>query len=76
MFDMLKNILVTKLKVAPEQITPEATKDDLDLDSLAVVELAMLLEKDLGLMIGDDELHDAGTVAEIVTLMEQRSVAR
>ena len=73
MFEKLKEILVDKLKVSPINITPDATKDDLDLDSLAVVELAIVLDKECGLKISDDELFETRTVGDIVRLMEERS---
>lgn len=73
MFETLKNILVDKLKVSPDQVTPEATKEDVELDSLAVVELSLVLEKELGLKISDDELMETGTVGEIVALMQERA---
>ncbi|TQM78412.1 acyl carrier protein [Saccharothrix saharensis] len=72
MYETLKNILVETLKIAPEQVTPEATKDDLELDSLAVVELSMVLGKEHGLHISDEELQDVETVGDIVALMEER----
>lgn len=74
MFEILKNILVGKLKVAPEQVTMEANKDDLELDSLGVVELSMILQTDLGLEITDNELLEVENIAEMVALMEERSV--
>ncbi|SDD17975.1 acyl carrier protein [Actinokineospora iranica] len=74
MFETLKNILVDKLKVSPDQITMEASKEDVELDSLAVVELSLVLEKELGLKISDDELIEVETVGEIVALMTERSV--
>ncbi|MEU4768279.1 acyl carrier protein [Actinosynnema sp. NPDC023794] len=72
-YETLKKILVDTLKVEPEQITPDATKDDLDLDSLAFVELSMVLGKEHGLHISDDELFDMETVGDIVALMEERA---
>jgi acyl carrier protein len=74
-FEILKNILVDKLKVAPEQVTMEANKDDLELDSLGVVELSMILQSELGLEITDNELLEVETIAEMVALMEERRVA-
>jgi acyl carrier protein len=70
----LKKILVEKLKVSPDQVTPEATKEDVELDSLAVVELSLVLEKELNITISDDELLEVPTIGEIAALMEQRSV--
>ncbi|MEU9133866.1 phosphopantetheine-binding protein [Kitasatospora sp. NPDC048540] len=73
MFETLKEILVSKLKVSPEQVTPEATKEDVELDSLAVVELSLVLEKELGVEISDDELLDAETIGDMARLIEERS---
>lgn len=72
MFEQLKSILVDKLKVSPEAVTPEATREEIELDSLAVVELSLMLESELGLTISDDELVEAPTVGDIVALMEER----
>lgn len=74
MFETLKKILVEKLKVSPDQVTPDATKEDVELDSLAVVELSLVLEKELNITISDDELLEVPTIGEIAALMEQRSV--
>jgi acyl carrier protein len=73
MFESVKEILVNKLKVNPEQITPEATREDIELDSLAVVELSLVLETELGVSVSDDELLEAETVGDMVALIEQRS---
>ncbi len=74
MFETLKSILVDKLKISPDQITLDASKEDIELDSLAVVELSLVLEKELGLKISDDELIEVDTVGDIVALMHERSV--
>ncbi|SDO36850.1 acyl carrier protein [Actinacidiphila guanduensis] len=73
MFETLKEILVNKLKVAPEQVTPEATPQDIELDSLAIVELSLVLETELGVTVSDDELLELATVGDIVALIEERS---
>lgn len=73
MLEQLKEILSLKLKVSPEAITPEATREDIELDSLAVVELSLLLKSELDLDVSDDDLLEAETVADMVRLMEERS---
>jgi acyl carrier protein len=73
-YETLKDILVSKLKVSPEQIMFESTKEDIELDSLAVVELSLVFETELGIHISDDELMDVSTVGDIVRLMEERSL--
>ncbi|MFJ5997450.1 phosphopantetheine-binding protein [Streptomyces sp. NPDC092370] len=73
MLEQLKEILSNKLKVSSEAISPEATREDIELDSLAVVELSLLLKSELDLDISDDDLMEAQTVADMVRLMEERS---
>lgn len=73
MLEQLKEILSNKLKVSPGSITPEATREDIELDSLAVVELSLLLKSELDLDISDDDLLEAETVGDMVRLMEERS---
>lgn len=73
MFETLREVLVNKLMVVSAEITPDATIDDLDLDSLAILELAVILDKDFGIKISDDEFAKAETVQDIVDLMEKRS---
>ncbi|MFD8381544.1 acyl carrier protein [Streptomyces sp. NPDC059679] len=73
MFDTLKEILVNKLKVAPEQVVPEATREDVELDSLAVVELSLVLDKEFSIVISDDELLEVDTIGDMARLMEERS---
>lgn len=72
-FDQLKDILVKNLKVTPDHVTPEATWEDIELDSLAIVELSLLLEQECGLEIDDKELLELPTINDMVTLMEERS---
>lgn len=75
MFEELKTILVRQFKVPAEQVTPDAGPDDLELDSLTMVELSMSLQAELGLEISEDELLGVKTVGEIVALMDERSMA-
>ncbi|MFJ7085944.1 acyl carrier protein [Streptomyces griseus] len=75
MFELLKGILVVKLKVPAELITPEATIEDIDLDSLALVELALLIEQELDVSVDEDDLAGARTVDDITRLMSAPSNA-
>ncbi|MFJ6623638.1 acyl carrier protein [Kitasatospora sp. NPDC091335] len=75
MFDTLKEILVDKLKVDAGLITPDATREEAELDSLAVVELSMLLDKEYSITISDDELMEAKTIGEMARLITERRAA-
>lgn len=73
MHEILKEILVTDLRITDTDILPDASIEDAGLDSLALVELAMAINNRLGIEIADYELMDIKTIAQIVTLMEERT---
>ncbi|MGW2564259.1 acyl carrier protein [Streptomyces sp. NPDC001514] len=72
MFEQFKSLLVDKLKVSPDLITPEATREDIELDSLAVVELSLMIETEFGAKVSDDELLEAKNIGDMVALVESR----
>ena len=47
-------------------------KDDLDIDSLDLVEVAMALEDTFSLTLPEDEMEDIRTVGDIVSVIEAR----
>lgn len=73
MYDLLKTIMIENLQLDADSVYPGASREDAGLDSLAVVELSMVLSQRLGVDITDDELLELKTVADIAQLMEQRS---
>jgi acyl carrier protein len=73
MYQVLRTILVEDLRLDENDVRPEAEREDAGLDSLAMVELSMILSKRFDIEIGDDELFGATTVADIALLMEARS---
>lgn len=75
MYDILVNILTDKFQVKPELVSREATPVALGLDSLFVVELSIMLEKDPGVEIDSDELAEASTLADIARLMQGKKDA-
>ena len=65
--DQVKQILVQQLGVDEDQVTPEASfQDDLDADSLDLVELIMELEDQFGVKISDEEAQGIKTVDQAV----------
>ncbi|RYG73902.1 acyl carrier protein [Lentibacillus lipolyticus] len=66
-FDKVKEIIVDKLEVEEAQVTMEASfKDDLEADSLDVVELVMELEDEFDMEIADEEAEKINTVGDAV----------
>ncbi|MER5736517.1 MULTISPECIES: acyl carrier protein [unclassified Streptomyces] len=72
MYDELKDILVADLQVREEDVVPTATREEVGLDSLSVLELAAALNERLGIEVHDYELLDAGTLADVARLMAER----
>ncbi|MFJ2952694.1 acyl carrier protein [Streptomyces sp. NPDC087226] len=54
-YEQIKVVLGEKFGVDPEDITPDVTLADLELDSLAAVEVADVLQEVLGLPVDDSQ---------------------
>ncbi|MFG6115152.1 acyl carrier protein [Thalassobacillus devorans] len=66
-FDRVKQIIVDRLDVEESKVTMEASfKDDLEADSLDVVELVMELEDEFDTEIADEEAEKINTVGDAV----------
>jgi acyl carrier protein len=56
-----------------EQISREATFEDLDVDSLDLVEIAQIVEDEFGVELEGDDVKDLRTVGEVIDLVVARS---
>ncbi|WP_373895988.1 acyl carrier protein [Virgibacillus sp. CBA3643] len=66
-FDRVKAIIVDNLDVEDSKVTMEAFfKDDLEADSLDVVELVMEFEDEFDMEIADEEAEKINTVGDAV----------
>ena len=60
--------------VPADQVTPDKTfVDDLDIDSLSMVEIAVAAQDKFGVEIPDDQLKDLKTVQDVVNYVSQAS---
>ncbi len=67
----LTDLLVDELGIERDAINDDAKfEEDLDVDSLGVVELLMALEDNFGVKIPDEEAEQITTVGEAVDLVE------
>ena len=72
----LAEILNEVADVAPDQVTDEKSfTDDLDVDSLSMVEVAMAAEEKFGVKIPDDEVKNLKTVGDAVPFIQRAGVA-
>jgi acyl carrier protein len=79
--DVLEKIKKAIAKVQPgideRVIVPGAyLKEDLEIDSLTMVEMALALEDAFNLTLKDDELGGVKTVGDIISLIESRLAVR
>ena len=71
MLEQVREVMVEAMNIDPELIVPEARlEEDLEMDSLAAVELAMELENTFDIRIEDEALAELKTVQDILTLIE------
>ncbi|NEC87833.1 phosphopantetheine-binding protein [Streptomyces sp. SID12501] len=64
-YDRIVTLLSDKFEVDAERIRPDATLDDLDLDSLAVVELYVTLQEEWQVPLDDSAASADLTVADV-----------
>ena len=74
-FNDLKEIIVEQLAVDPEEVTLEASfVEDLNADSLDLVELIMEIEEKFGIQVPDDVAEKIVTVSDAIDyILEQRA---
>ncbi|MYR03356.1 MULTISPECIES: phosphopantetheine-binding protein [unclassified Streptomyces] len=61
---MIIDILTGKFEVPSEEVTPGTVLEDVEVDSLALLELSLILEKRLGISIDEGTLRSTQTVEE------------
>jgi acyl carrier protein len=72
-FDRVKDIVVELLGVEADRVTPEARfREDLEADSLDLVELIMAIEEEFNGEISDEEAQKITTVGEAVSYIDTR----
>lgn len=68
--ERLTEVLVTELGLDADKINDDANfEEDLEVDSLGVVELLMALEDEFGVKIPDEEAEDIRTVGQAVDMV-------
>jgi len=70
--DKVKSIVAEQLEIDIDSLTMETTFEEIDADSLDIVELVMALEEEFELEISDQEIENIKTVGDIVKYIESR----
>lgn len=73
-FEKVRDIVVEQLGVDEAKVTMDAKfRDDLEADSLDLVELIMAFEEEFGGEISDEEAQKITSVGEAVTYLSQNA---
>ena len=76
-FERVRGIIIDQLGVSPEDVTMEANfRDDLEADSLDLVELIMAFEEEFGGEITDADAQKILTVGDAVTFLDAAAAQR
>ena len=66
-FESVRDIIVDTLSCEAEDVKPDTNLiEDLEADSLEIVELSMALQEELGIGIEDEDLEKIHTVQDIL----------
>jgi len=72
-FEEVKVVIVDLLGVDESKVTPEARfREDLEADSLDLVEMIMAFEDKFGSEISDEDAQKISTVGDIVKYIDER----
>ncbi|MGP3950903.1 acyl carrier protein [Streptomyces sp. 7N604] len=68
----LENILLKDLKLSADRLTPDASLDAAGFDSLAIVELSVLLGDRFGIDVTDADIKGAATLEQLDRLIQRK----
>lgn len=72
MIDKIMQILADATSIDYSEITPDMSiSEDLGIDSLDLVDIAMALEDEFDIMVSDDELASLKTVHDIASYISE-----
>lgn len=76
-FDRVQAIIIEQLEVDPSQVTMDARfREELEADSLDLVELIMAFEEEFGGNISDEDAEQISTVGNAVKYLEGHAQAQ
>ena len=70
--EKVKQIVADQLELDAANLSLETTFEEIDADSLDIVELVMALEEEFELEISDDEIENIKSVGDVVKYIEKK----
>ncbi len=71
--EKVKNIISEQLEIELENINEDTTFEEMDADSLDLVELVMALEEEFNIEISDEEIEEIKSVGDVVNHIQSKS---
>lgn len=72
-FERVKEITAEQLEIDESMITPDASFiNDLEADSLSMVELMLALEEEFDMEISDEDAEKISTVGDVLNYINER----
>ena len=72
-FEKVKGLFIDDLGIDESKVTMDAKlEEDLEIDSLGIVEVVMAFEDEFDIEIDDEELADVSTVSQAVNLLHSK----
>ena len=68
----VKEIIAEQLEISQDNINMETTFEEIDADSLDLVELVMALEEEFDIEISDEEIEKIKTVGDVINHIQSR----
>lgn len=70
-FNKIKTVITKQFEIEPEKITPQLNfKNDLDADSISLLEFSLELEKEFGKDISDEDSAKIHTVQDAINFIK------
>lgn len=71
-YDRFVDILINRFEVEPDEVGPDVTFEELELDSLFLVELGLVVQQELGVKLDERDATAHSTISETAQLIDAR----
>ncbi|MGI5506413.1 acyl carrier protein [Lentzea sp. CA-135723] len=68
--ERLTAVLVSRFGISEGEVSSDTKLTDLDLDSLALIELGMVAEKEFGIKISEEDVAPSDTIDKVASLID------
>ncbi|MFD0396736.1 acyl carrier protein [Kitasatospora sp. NPDC059811] len=70
--DTAQTLLVERFGVSADAISPDATFEEMDVDSLALAEFAFVLQDEFGILISQEDADRQSTLIDVARIVQAR----